>query len=373
MKREVTLTCILLSLCWIVSSASAFTSLYVFGDGASTTTDNTTGGGLYYGDRNSNGRVWVEVLAQRQGLTFNSNRNWSYFGDTSSNLISTASVPYTNAVQFKTPADVATALIIIWVSDADFVLLLESSPPYAPSAVWTNTINQCTTNQYKAITNLYGKGVRTMVIPSMVDLGKIPEFDGLPSASLSFIRQQFVNFNNSFSNMLNLVAVQYPALTIYRPDFFSLLDNILASPSSYGVTNALTQLGDGRKVSVDALDDPNNTDYSLTGRGTNYIYWDSRDPTAKVHTQMANLVQQLISPPMITNVTTLANGSNRLDLASVPVGRNGTVLVSSNLTSWTSLQGFTSSNVTQSVFVPTSGNAAHQYYRLTFPFSWTWP
>ncbi len=33
--------------------------------------------------------------------------------------------------------------------------------------------------------------------------------------------------------------VSCPGLTIYEPDFFSLLDNILTNAAAYGVTNAL--------------------------------------------------------------------------------------------------------------------------------------
>jgi len=54
-----------------VSAQTAFTSLYIFGDGVSTTTTNSFAGPLYYGRRFSNGRVWVEVLAQQLGLTNN--------------------------------------------------------------------------------------------------------------------------------------------------------------------------------------------------------------------------------------------------------------------------------------------------------------
>ena len=54
-----------------------FTSLYVFGDGMCTTTNNGSGYAWYYGNRFCNGRVWVEVLSQWQGLTYNSNKNWS--------------------------------------------------------------------------------------------------------------------------------------------------------------------------------------------------------------------------------------------------------------------------------------------------------
>jgi hypothetical protein len=48
----------------VLPAQAAFKSLYVFGDGLSTTTDNVQSPPLsasYYGSRYSNGRVWVEV------------------------------------------------------------------------------------------------------------------------------------------------------------------------------------------------------------------------------------------------------------------------------------------------------------------------
>jgi hypothetical protein len=52
---------------------------------------NGPGGTSFYGNRYSNGRVWVEVLAQQQGMglipspmsTTYSTNNLSYFGNTS--------------------------------------------------------------------------------------------------------------------------------------------------------------------------------------------------------------------------------------------------------------------------------------------------
>jgi len=42
-----------------------------FGDGVSTTTNKLLDSpALYYGHRYCNGRVWIEVLAQRQGISY---------------------------------------------------------------------------------------------------------------------------------------------------------------------------------------------------------------------------------------------------------------------------------------------------------------
>jgi len=158
------------------------------------------------------------------------------------------------------------------------------------------------------------------------------------------------------------------------PDFFTLLTNILAYPTNYSVTNALSAKGH----SIDVIDDDSLGNKYTNGPGTNYIFWDATDPSAKVHMWMANVAEQLISPVRISKLTVL-NGSNRLDMANVPVGQNGLVLGRTNLLlgSWTTntlsngTNVFNSTNVTQSVFVPASG--PRWFYKLKFPYSWTWP
>jgi hypothetical protein len=88
------------------------------------------------------------------------------------------------------------------------------------------------------------------------------------------------------------------------------------------------------------------------------------------HAVMADFVQQMIAPVVITQLTSLG-ASNRLDLTNVPVGRNGSVLGSADLLNWTGVQGIDSTNVNQSVFVPVTGSQT--FYRLRFPFAWSWP
>jgi len=60
------------ALLWITvpCAASPFTSLQVFGDGVCTTTDNVSTSAPFHGNRYCNGRVWIEVLCQWQGLPY---------------------------------------------------------------------------------------------------------------------------------------------------------------------------------------------------------------------------------------------------------------------------------------------------------------
>lgn len=330
--------------------------MFVIGDSVSTTTNNPGAGPLYYGQRYSNGRVWVEVLAERQGLAFYPSNNNSYFGNTSSNLAATIN-------NFSAPTGLSNILFVIWVNDADLFYQAQNSGNNLKA--WTNAINISLTNHFKAITNLYAKGARTLIMPNVVDLSTIPQYDRSPYTNV--IHQMCTNYNVLFSAVLNRAKTNCPGLTIYSPDFFTFVTNLLAHPASHGVTNALYN-----GQSVDAVEDPALTNKALSGPGTNYIFWDPTDPTAMVHAWLANLTQQLISPAQVGQITSV-NGSNRLDLVNVPVGQNGLVLVSSSLVSgsWMTNTTFLSTNATQSVLVPDSG--PWQFYRLSFPYSWTWP
>ena len=352
------IVCIVFVASSAVEVRAAFSSLYIFGDTLSTTTNNADPG--YYGQRYSNGRVWVEVLAERQGVAYDTNKNWSHYGLDSPTLVN-------NVTTFVAPGDAVTSLFVIWVNNADFVKAVAAYPPYDSSnlGAWTNAINSFLTNHLVAIQTLHTKGARTIIMPNAVDLTYVPQFASLPSSDRAFIRARVDQFNIGFSNVLNQARLSFTNLTIHSPDMFKLLDNVMAQPASYGLTNALL-LG----VSTDALTDPTLTDKSLNGPGTNYIFWDFLNPTSKFHERIADTIQQSIWPVLISKITALG-ASNRLDLINAPIGLGGFADGSTNLTTWNPGQNFSPTGAVHSVFVPASG--PRQFYRLRFPFAWSWP
>ena len=336
-----------------------YTSLYVFGDALSTTTNNSSGlSQFYYGKRFSNGRVWVEVLAQRQKMGISN--NWSYFDCNSANLT-------TNVANFTAPANATNALFVIWVNNSDLYDVYVPDPN-TDLADWTAAINRSQTNYFKAITNLYAKGLRTLIAPNAVDLSRIPYFN-IFASSTNFIRQRCIDYNINFAATLNQARAACPGLKIFSPDFFKLLNNVLTNAANYGLTN-VTSGG----LSIDAVDAVNYgfPAASTNGYGTNYIFWDYLNPSAKLHAVMADVAQQLISPVQVTSITAYI-GSNQLDVVDMPVGLNGFVdgVTDLTATNWTAQSSFTSTNTTQSVFVPVTG--PRWFYRLRFPYAWSWP
>ncbi len=384
----------------VLPTQAAFKSLYVFGDGLSTTTGNVQSPPLstsYYGYRYSNGRVWVEVLAQRQGLTYDATKNNSYFDHNSA-------ISVTDVKNFSAPSDVTNDLFIVWVCNAD---TYDAAINNDTSNQWVVAINQSQTNHLQIITNLYAKGVRMMLLPNAVDISKIPAFN-TASTLTNLMHNECIAYDVAFSNTIKQVKTLCPGLKIYAPDFSTLMNNVLTNASNYGLTNALSSKG----ISLDAMDECYNLYQSFppavpNGYGNNFVFWDKQDPSSAFHEVIADVVQQLISPVQIGQITAL-NGSNQLDVVNVPIGLNGFVDTTSNLspTSWTSVQNITSTNTAQSVFVAqvavsTNANPAFsgdsnpvkpadtggsgllggpppdyialQFYRLRFPYAWNWP
>jgi len=352
-KRLYRFTICALALCFhALGVHAAFTSLYVFGDGVSTTT-NSPGGTSFYGKSFSNGRVWIEVLAQRQGLTYVSNRNWSYFGQYSRNLV-------TNVNFLAAPSDAATSLFIIWVNNADFVdILADPQISYSSNniAKWTNAMNASISNHVLAVQTLYAKGVRTIVMPKAVDITKAPYYDfGLNNEA--FVRQRIIDFNFAFTNRLQQLSATLANLNLIYPDTFKLFEDLLRTPGAYGLTNA---------TSYALLEVPGAP---LWGAGTNYLFWDYLHPTARVQEMIADTAQALLSPSRISGIA--AAGSNvELHLSNLPIGLSGFVDGGTNFVDWLQVTGFDSTNAIHSVQI--SGAQPREFYRLRFPFAWSWP
>ena len=250
---------------------------------------------------------------------------------------------------------------MVWVDDADFAdYMLYTYPTYGLNpTLWNNNVSSSLANHQTIIQTLYAKGARTLIMPNAVDISEIPQYNGMSAGQKTFIRQGVIAYNSSFVGILNQARASLPGLMIYMPDMFALLDNMVANPSGYGLINVT---GYANVNGYNTLNGPRN----------NYLFWDAVDPTAKAHEVLADTIQQMISPVKISQLTSL-NGSNRLDLASIPIGLNGFVDGRTNLVSgsWTSATNFNSSGTAQTIFVPATGS--RQFYRLRFPFAWSWP
>ena len=412
---------------FVFSSHATFSSIYIFGDSISTTTTNVGASyspNTYYGQRYSNGRTWVEVLAERQGLGANSRTNpiWAYSSNNVSFYGQYSPVLLSNVNKFTNSP--TNSLFVVWVCNADFVGDIAANAPNDKSngtnlTQWTNAINLHIINHSNAIVSLGSKGCRTLIAPNAVDLTKIPQYNTYPAYYKAFVRQQIISFNDKYATMLNQIQASnnFSGLKICNPDIFSLLNNVLANAASYGLTDARYDYGYGAGLqSIDVSDAAYLgllANANTNGPGTNYIFLDPISPTAAMSEVIADFCQQYISPVRISALKQI-NGSNVLTVANMPVDLNGYLDNSTNLATanWTLVTNFSSPTTTNFISVSTpplpdgfgsggssgsgggssgppnpgdtntvaSGtnstpflNTASQFYRLRFPYAWNWP
>lgn len=357
----------------IPSLGGSFTSLHAFGDGVCTTNGNDSPPNLpYYGPagarRYCNGRVWIEVLSEWQGLPYVEANNNSYFGHNSAELV-------INTADFIPPADVATALVVVWCSNADLVGYLNSgatTPPYNEEnedqvLLWTAFIDQAVDNHQTALATLYDKDVRTIVLPGAVDIGTVPLYADFDSDSKTFIRNRINQFNAALDVLATNLVSSNPDLTIHQPDTFAFLDDVVNNPTKYDLTvpnpDAITALYNAAPLEP-----------TFDGPGADYVFWDNVHPTAKVQMHLANLVQQQICPITITDLR-LSSGNTFLSLENVPLERNGVIEGLSGPGPWQEdssiFEPFATGSSSPTISFPSPSPTRLQ--RVTFPVTWSWP
>jgi hypothetical protein len=284
------------------STSAEYSSIYVFGDGVCTTTDSPAPPTLYFGGRFCNGPVWIEKLSEQLGITYDASKNISFFGHTSGELVGTTTA-------FVQPEDAATSLFIIWSADADFVNFMgDNIPPYGDTTPWTNLINQAILDHKTAVTNLYNKGARIIIMPNAVDVSAVPEFNFFATADRNFVRARVIEFNNLFTTAINDLEADpnLAGLTIIRPDTFTFFDNVQANPAALGMVNPVP---DNAAILREDFSDP-------FIEGADFVFWDPFHPTAKFQNELAIFVNALLPvsdtvPPVLTlpgNIVTAATG-----------------------------------------------------------------
>jgi phospholipase/lecithinase/hemolysin len=226
------------------------------------------------------------------------------------------------------------------------------------------------TNYFRAITNLYSKGMRTLVAPNTVNIMLAPQFNQGGANYKTFVRQRIISFNASYATLMQQLQATNTGLKIYVPDMFSIFDQVVTNPAPFGLTNAL--VGGQPIDAIDAVGYGLLASASTNSQATNYVFLDPVSPTAKVHELFADVAQQTLSPVQLAGMAQ-TDVSNRIDAVNVPVGLKGLVLFATNVppTVWRTNSTFNSTATAQSVFIyPTN---SQRFYEFKFPYAWSWP
>jgi phospholipase/lecithinase/hemolysin len=255
--------------------------LVVFGDSLSDTgTVFRATGGLYPSDppyfqgRYSNGRVWVEYLAEQLGLPDSQINNFACGGATTSGDFSGLVPGLLSQVQSFTQNHSNTTsdtLYVLWAGANDY--LQGMTNPALPVA-----------NISKAIESLAGIGATKILVANLPDLGQLPATrSSANSSNLSSLTQAH---NSGLRRALKVLNQQHHDLEIVTLDANSLYQQAITDPAQFG----FTQVTSACLVGSSSCRNPEQ-----------FLFWDSIHPTTTGHqilatTSAAALETQLLLP-----------------------------------------------------------------------------
>ena len=244
-------------------SSDSINELYVFGDSLSDmgTVFRMTGGTYpphptYYQGRYSNGRVWVEYLADYLKLPSERVINFAYGGATTgSSLHSLVPGLVTQVQSFKRAHQRTSpdALYVLWAGANDY--LQGASRATIP----VENVN-C------AIASLAAAGAKNILVANLPDLGQLPATrTGANSASLTALTQAH---NQGLRRALKVLSQQHSELKIATLDANTLYREAITKPAAFGFTNVTSACVSGS---------------GTCGNQAQFLFWDSIHPTTAAH------------------------------------------------------------------------------------------
>jgi phospholipase/lecithinase/hemolysin len=280
-------------------SATSPNVIYAFGDSttdAGNISDATfhtlPNASIYSGGRFTNGNVWVQDLAQDLKLpavtaSLSGGTDYAYGGAYTGTL----------ANHTQTPADLPAQL-------GQFVAAHPSPAPGALYAVWTGSndvlsaannatltttqqqaiVTQAVNNELGFLNGLVQHGARNLLVLNVTDLGKTPQ-ESSEAATASALSAQYDQ--QLAKGIQQLVATG--AVKVELVDTYALLDNLVANPAAYGLSNVTGRVWSGN------LTDPHSGVLNAVGGAQNqYAFFDGLHPTTAVHAQLASNIAQTV-------------------------------------------------------------------------------
>jgi phospholipase/lecithinase/hemolysin len=269
---------LLMSLAATVLTASRFGQIISFGDSLSDTGNLfANSGGLvppqddYAGGegRASNGILWVEYLAGRLDVPVD---DYAYFGaKTDDTNYNDDTLPFL-LLGLRDQVDLFLAdlgedkvdnrdLFLIAIGANDFFAYLNKGGAFPITGGIDNTVAE--------VGRLLDAGARHVVVVNVPDLSSTPAFAGLPQGQKDDLQLLVATYNLFLEQGLETLARDYHA-NVVVVDAFAVLNDIIADPASYGMTNVTVPVG------LFPVFDPATS-----------LFWDGVHPTTAGHRLMA--------------------------------------------------------------------------------------
>jgi phospholipase/lecithinase/hemolysin len=214
----------------------------------------------YFQGRYSNGRVWVEYLAERLNLSTSQVRNFACGGATSgsaSDNFAQGLVPgllsqVQSLIQAQPRLD-AAVLYVVWAGANDY---LQGANNAAPTV----------SNVRESIDSLISAGATRILVANLPNLGELPATrNSTNSANLTTLSQMH---NQGLRRSLKVLGQRHSNLDMMLLDVNALYQDAIIHPSKFGFTNVTGACVSG----TTACSAPQQ-----------FLFWDGIHPTTATH------------------------------------------------------------------------------------------
>ena len=230
----------------------------------------------YSSKRLSNGSIWAERLASNLGITLDASliggTGYAYGGARTGPLtgVTSSFIPtLTDQTQVivDLPGQLSTNdLFVVWGGGND----IRDAAATQNIAQATAIVSDSLVNIAGIITSLADEGAIQFLVPNLPDLGLTPSAQLAGPLASGFITQLTEQFNGTLTSILLPELEQNLGIDIIDLDTNALLDDIIANPTIFGLSNvadACIQIEGGACSSPD-----------------DYLFWDGIHPTTATHT-----------------------------------------------------------------------------------------
>ena len=274
-----------------LASAAPFSALYAFGDSLSDNGNLAAYGVPFppgYADRFSNGPVAVEQLAGMLGIAPGNLHDYAFGGaETGTSNPDLAGTGLANTgVKSQVAAFAAAtlhadsnALYFLWAGAND---LLNGVGNGESQLQLQQRIVDALSNINWEITTLKTLGATHFLVPNLPDLGLTPLGQSLGSTGAALLSGLAASFNQA-------LAAGLPSY-VTQADTFTLLDQVVANPAAYGLSNAT---------------DTCFTNAGICSQPEQYLFWDHLHPTTTADTLLAQTFAAAVPEPASTALVAL--------------------------------------------------------------------
>jgi|SRR5262245_40327239 len=274
------------------------------------------------GGRASNGPLYADRLAERLGFdataSLRGGDNYA-FGGARTRYESPFGPPFlgirdqVNTFISRPGAADSGALYVVWGGANNLQdILLGRTTDLLGNPI--PSVGQTIGDLSSMISDLYGEGARSFLVPNLPNLGLVPRVRELGPLAQGQAQLLTTAFDTGLNNALDGLEATLAGIDIIRFDVSSVFNAIVANPPAFGFSNVTNRCYTG-------------DDLTFTGGGTvcanpaTFLFWDGIHPTTTAHQLLGDLMLAALAVPEPNVIALLALGLGLMSVRRRRAGR----------------------------------------------------